>query len=265
MPNYGDAHFRRTDNADAIHNPFVGNNVLDAFTTEVGAEVTYQSNGFLAMGGFGGALNPTVNNPDDRAPSWRGKLGCDTQVNDLIRVRLTGSAYTTVSSNDGQLHSGDRAGSRYYNVVGGGDWSGRVRINYNEEVTAFMINPFVKIGGLELFGTVESLSGEAPGLSDGSATQYAGEAVYRFWNEDLFVGTRYNTMSGDVNLAGFGDPPNWNDVTVDRWQLSAGWFMTENILVKGEYVTQSYEDYPAGMPGAEAEFDGFMLEGVVSF
>jgi len=79
------------------------------------------------------------------------------------------------------------------------------------------------------------------------------------------VGARYNTMSGDVDLAGFQQPPNWNDVTVDRWQLSAGWFMTENILVKGEYVTQSYEDYPAGTPGAGAEFDGFMLEGVVSF
>jgi hypothetical protein len=264
MPNYGDAHFRRTDNADAIHNPFVGNNILDAFTTEVGAEVTYQSNGFLAMGGFGGALNPTVTNPDDRAPSWRGKLGYDTQVNDLVRVRLTGSVYTTVKSNDGQLHSGDRAGSRYYNVVGGGDWSGRVRINYVNEVTAFMINPFVKIGELELFGTIETLSGEAPSLSDGFATQYAGEAVYRFWDEDLFVGARYNTVSGDVNLAGRGSF-DWNDVTVDRWQISAGWFMTENILVKGEYVTQSYEDYPAGTPGAGAEFDGFMLEGVVSF
>ncbi|HKL87809.1 MAG TPA: hypothetical protein VJ884_02315, partial [Salinibacter sp.] len=90
MPNYGDAHFRRTDNADAIHNPFVGNNVIDAFTTEVGAEATFQSNGFLAVGGFGGALNPSVTNPDDRAPSWHGKLGYDSQINDLIRVRLTG-------------------------------------------------------------------------------------------------------------------------------------------------------------------------------
>jgi hypothetical protein len=41
--------------------------------------------------------------------------------------------------------------------------------------------------------------------------------------------------------------------------------MTENILVKGEYVTQSYEDYPTGVIERGAEFDGFMLEGVVSF
>ena len=265
MPNYGDTHFRRSDNADAIHNPFVGNTIIDAFTTEVGAEATVKANGFLAVGGFGGALNPTVTNPDSRAPSWHGKLGYDSQVTDLVRVRLTGSVYYTAKSNDGQLHSGDRAGGRYYNVVEGGDWSGRVRVNYGNEVTAFMINPFLKVGGLELFGTIESISGEAGGLSDGSANQYAAEAIYRFWNNDLFLGARYNTMSGDLNLAGRGDPPNWNDVGVDRWQVGAGWYMTENILVKGEYVTQSYENFPDGQPQTNAEFDGLVIEGVVSF
>jgi hypothetical protein len=37
--NYGDAHFRRSDNGNAIYNPFVGNYIMDAFTTEVGGEV----------------------------------------------------------------------------------------------------------------------------------------------------------------------------------------------------------------------------------
>jgi len=37
--NYGDAHFRRTDNAKAINNPFVGNYLMDAFTTEAFGEV----------------------------------------------------------------------------------------------------------------------------------------------------------------------------------------------------------------------------------
>ena len=36
--NYGDAHFRRSDNAQTIHNAFVGNLIMDSFTTEVGAE-----------------------------------------------------------------------------------------------------------------------------------------------------------------------------------------------------------------------------------
>jgi hypothetical protein len=285
MPNYGDAHYRRTDNADAIQNPFVGNYILDAFTTEVGAEALFQSNGFLVGGGFGGQLNPTVTNPDDRAPSFRGKLGYDSQINDLIRVRLTGSVYHTASSNDGQIHSGDRAGSRYYNVVGGGDWSGRVRSSFSDELTTVMINPFVKVGGLELFGTIETMTGSRAGLDDGSMNQYAAEAVYRFLDGDLFAGLRYNTLQGDLNLGvdqtGFGPPPapaDWHDITVNRWQVSAGWFMTENILVKAEYVTQSYEDFPAtvqaqtgsgvtDIPANQhgAQFDGVMIEGVVSF
>src|SRR6185295_8639659 len=31
--NYGDAHFRRTDNVQGMFNPFVGNYIVDAFTT----------------------------------------------------------------------------------------------------------------------------------------------------------------------------------------------------------------------------------------
>lgn len=263
MPNYGDTHYRRTDNADAIHNPFVGNNIVDAFTTEVGAEATVQSNGFLLVGGFGGALRPTVTNPDERAPSFHGKLGYDTQVNDLVRVRLTGSAYYTAKSNDGQLHSGDRAGSRYYNVVSGGDWSGRLRINYAEQTTAYMLNPFVKVGGLELFGTIETITGEAAGRDDAQTNQYAAEAVYRFLDNDLFVGARYNTVTADLNLG--ANTPDWNEVSVNRWQLGGGWYMTENILVKAEYVTQSYNDYPTSATEANAEFNGLMIEGVVSF
>ena len=49
--NYGDAHFRRTDNGNSIRNALVGNYIMDAFTTEVGGEVYVRANGFLAMAG----------------------------------------------------------------------------------------------------------------------------------------------------------------------------------------------------------------------
>ena len=41
--NYGDAHFRRTDNGNAMYNPLVGNYILDAFTTEIGGEAYLRS------------------------------------------------------------------------------------------------------------------------------------------------------------------------------------------------------------------------------
>ena len=37
--NYGDAHFRRTDNGNGVYNPFIGNYLLDSFTTEIGGEI----------------------------------------------------------------------------------------------------------------------------------------------------------------------------------------------------------------------------------
>lgn len=259
--NYGDAHFRRTDNGDAIHNPFVGNNVLDAFNTEIGGEVYVRSNGFLAMGALtGGEIGGGVTNPDARSPSLYGKLGIDRQVNPNVRVRLTGSGYYTSSSAANHLHSGDRAGSRYYSVVSGNDWSGRVRSNFGDQVTAFVVNPFLRVQGLELFGTLETVSGSRENLDDGSLNQYAVEAIYRFADEDLFAGLRYNIVSGDLNTDG-----TWTDTTVDRWQIGAGWFMTENILVKGEYVTQTYDGFPADTAREGAEFDGVMIEGVISF
>ena len=46
--NYGDAHFRRSDNGNALYNPFVENNILDAFTTEIGGEVYLRNAGSSA-------------------------------------------------------------------------------------------------------------------------------------------------------------------------------------------------------------------------
>ncbi|MBN2280117.1 MAG: hypothetical protein JXQ65_06025, partial [Candidatus Marinimicrobia bacterium] len=116
--NYGDAHFRRTDNARAIYNPFVGNLIMDAFTTEVGGEVYYRDNGFIGMVGLtNGKLNQSVTSPGTTKASFVGKLGYDKQINDDFRFRLTGSVYTTGESARTYLYAGDRAGSRYYYVM----------------------------------------------------------------------------------------------------------------------------------------------------
>src|SRR5690625_5759802 len=59
--NYGDAHFRRSDNAQALYNPLVGNLIMDGFTTEVGGEITYQNQGWIAMASItNGKLNQSV-------------------------------------------------------------------------------------------------------------------------------------------------------------------------------------------------------------
>ena len=51
----------------------------------------------------------------------------------------------------------------------------------------------------------------------------------------------------------------------DRIEVGGGWFVTPNILVKAEYVTQQHDGYPATDILHEGQFDGFMVEGVIAF
>ena len=266
--NYGDAHFRRTDNGNAMYNPFVGNLILDAFTTQIGGEVYVRANGLMAMGAItGGEIKGAVTTPARRSPAFYGKAGVDRQLSPNLRVRLTGSAYGQAKAASQTLYSGDRAGSRYYAVVDtvgstldGAFTSGALNPGFNK-VRAYMVNPFVKYRGLELFGTVETAKGRnaATETADRSWTQYAGEALFRFApREQLYVGARYNTVEG--RLRGLAQ-----DVGSDRAQLGAGWFITPIVLLKGEYVTQKYSDFPAADWRNGGKFNGFVVEGVVAF
>ena len=298
--NYGDAHFRRTDNAQAIYNPFVGNLIMDAFTTEVGAELYYQKNGFIGMLGFAnGKLNQNVKNglveyDDDGlvvddgksgGASFLAKLGYDKQIDSDLRLRLTGSLYNTGYVPSSYLYSADRTGSRYYGVMiadGAGDnfRSGRYNPSLRNKITAIMINPFIKYKGLEFFGTIETANGKANSekKADGSnaddrkVTQFAGELIYRFGQtENFYLGARYNKVSSEDKDADEWSVDDYQKVDIDRFQMSAGWFLTKNILMKAEYMIQNYNNYEktvGNIPGSiyeDGKFNGFILEAVISF
>ncbi|MFO7978980.1 MAG: hypothetical protein R6U64_10005, partial [Bacteroidales bacterium] len=153
--NYGDAHFRRSDNARTIFNPFVGNYIMDSYSTEAFGELTVMlDNGFLGVVGLtNGKLNQNVvvNPNTDNQPSFYGKLGYDQQLDDNLRIRLTGSWYINQGTTSGTwLYGGDRAGSRYYSVLhtiedGGGDFDGRFNARFTK-LTALQLNPFIKYG-----------------------------------------------------------------------------------------------------------------------
>jgi hypothetical protein len=109
--NYGDSHFRRTDGGNAMFNPFVGNLIMDPFTTEIGGEVYVRLGAAMVMGSVtGGEVRGQVRDPQKRSPSFIGKAGFDRQVMSDLRVRLTGSIYTTKHTINNTLYSGDRAG-----------------------------------------------------------------------------------------------------------------------------------------------------------
>jgi hypothetical protein len=54
-------------------------------------------------------------------------------------------------------------------------------------------------------------------------------------------------------------------VTVDRIVGSAGWFITRNVLLKGEYVEQKYRDFPAGDIRNDGKFSGYVIAATVGF
>lgn len=268
--NYGDAHFRRSDNAQALYNPFVGNLIMDSFTTEVGGELTYQNNGWLGVVGVtNGKLNQAVGNVDANRTkgAFLAKLGYDTQVDEDLRLRLTGSVYYTSKAHNVYLYSADRAGGRYYFVMeepgatsAGAFRSGRFDPALTNEITAIMINPFVKYKGLEFFGVYERATGKA--ISESSTRsfdQFSAELLYRFGaNEDFYIGGRYNLVKGEQFGTG-------NDIEIDRFNIGGGWFLTDNIMAKLEYVKQTYSGFDATSKFDGGKFDGIMLEAVISF
>ena len=266
--NYGDAHFRRSDNGNALYNPFVGNLILDAFTTEIGGEVYVRLGPALAMGSItGGEVKGTVQTPGQRSPSYLGKLGFDRQVSTNLRVRLTGSAYQNYKSGSNTLYSGDRGGSRYNLVMenvtatsAANAWSGTINPGFKNSVTSFMVNPFIKYRGLEFFGVDEMSKGKANTEADKRVIhQYAADVVYRFLpGEKAYVGARYNQVNG--TLAGIVKP-----ISVDRQAFAAGWFLTPGLMLKGELVRQSYNRFPSTDLRHNGEFKGFVMEGVVAF
>jgi hypothetical protein len=121
--NYGDAHFRRSDGGNTMWNAFMDNNIMDAFTTEIGAELYWQKNGFLVMGGAtNGEIQGNVaetsiagssDNGSKKGASIYGKLGYDKTFGENNRVRVTGSFLNKKSSISGTLYGGDRTGSNY--------------------------------------------------------------------------------------------------------------------------------------------------------
>ncbi|HEX5869438.1 MAG TPA: hypothetical protein VFY65_03420, partial [Longimicrobium sp.] len=198
--NYGDAHFRRSDNGNTIRNPFIENYILDAFTTEIGAEVLVRGPyGAFIMGGVTSGENKgnVKEGAVDASPAFLGKLGFDRQLSPLLRVRLTGSMYSAESSPAVTLYGGDRTGSRYWGVMedtaslraGGAFTNGRVNPGFANEITARQINPYIEFGNLELFGVMEWASGKAAAAEERrEISQLAGDAVYRLFNDQVYVG-----------------------------------------------------------------------------
>lgn len=301
QPNVGDQMYRRSDNGNVINNVFVGNYIMDDFTTNTGVEVMFRKNGFLAMGGVNsGNLKPGLggiskdettgvnvydewNLSEELAYVW--KLAYDKQVNDDLRVRAALSGFSCAESHSVTFHSGDRTGSRYYLVMNKQTTAGVDEFDITKNFMSGNFYPassisdntvvgniFAQYKGFEIFGTYEKATGDvrrnttsAPfhSITPYDFTQLAIEGVYRFGKQNQWqLGARYNTVKDDKAPAATRIEAD-KDYSVDRIQLAAGWYMTKNIITKFEYVKQNYNNWASY--GKDAGFNGFMIEAGISF
>lgn len=310
--NYGDAHFRRSDGGNSIYNPFIENNIIDEFATEVGLEADVNVNGFIAVlsvtngllkgnisvidSTFNTTVTPkTLISAGKNNPAFIAKLGYDKEIIDNLRVRLTGSVYYNAGASSGTLLGGDRTGSNYFGVM---DYAapstanfstGRFNPGFSDKITALMCNIFVKFHGLESFTTLESLSGRSKSeiTGDRKSSQVVTDLLYRFGkDENFWVGVRYNVAKAQqylgadlpaVTAVPAGSPAGtaayafsaqtkgMYDVTIDRLAVSAGWFITKNVMAKLEYTNQNYGGFAYNDIRSMGNFKGIVAQAVIGF
>ncbi len=278
--NYGDAHFRRSDNGRVINNPFVGNYLMDAFMTSPFFEVMGRSNGLTLLGGVGtgivkqeltGFKAPSTyvkyNTFDELAYYF--KLAYDKQLNSDLRTRFSFSGYLNPKHHAGNLFGGDRAGSRYYLVMNkvtnnavdvdikSQHLNGNLQPGSVSKNNSFMFNTFVKFKGAEAFLDYDVAAGTlADKVTKFDFDQFALDLIYRFGcREQFYVGTRFNKVNSKEN-----------DISATRLHGVVGWYMLESLMVKLEYVRQRYDGEPTKSRfGKNDGFNGVMFESAVSF
>jgi hypothetical protein len=162
----------------------------------------------------------------------------------------------------------------------------------------------VKYRGLEFFGTWEYAYGNSQvengeiqysnangaslttfnKLGNRQAHQTAAEVLYRFGkDEQFYLGARYIKVTATVALGQSTSPLYISQgtrfpVSIDRTSLGGGWFISRNILLKGEYVVQNYKGFPGSFNNtstsagykdssilAGGKFSGFVVQGSIAF
>jgi hypothetical protein len=268
--NYGDAHFRRTDNGNALYNPFVGNYIMDAFTTEIGGEVYVRSGPLMAMGGVtGGEIRGQVLRPADRGQptTGQGRLRPAAQRRparpaDRLDVSprrsrsttrctpVTGPARATTSCSRTRRRPKPRSSRRPPSTPASAARSRRSRSTRSSS------------SGLELFGVVEQAEGRAANetvpIAPGTSTR---------WTASTASCPRRACTSapGTTRVNGTAGRACGIDVRSTALQFGGGWFVTPSDPAQGRVRDAEVQGLPVADIRNGGKFNGFLVEGVVAF
>lgn len=260
--NYGDAHFRRTDNADVMSNPFINNMGVEGYLQAGFLELLYR---FPSINAFalGGITNGEVN-PDDVTAgdgkdtySFYAKAGWDSQLSKDTRVRLSQSAFFVKDTTKNRLYMGDKAGNVPRKIFSSDDFGGVWNaVGGYRDLTATMTNLFVKKDSTEFFGLVEFADGKNQTNEDFEMLHYSAEVVQRFGGDKFYAAARYENAVVERE----GDSL---DDELTQYQIGLGWLLSKNAIIKAEYIKQERKNIASY--GQDAEFDGYMISAGLSF
>jgi hypothetical protein len=276
---FGDAIHHRSNNAIVQKNALVGNYVIDPNIVSIGMQLSSKNPDKSRYGWVIGASNGTT------TEDWNVGRGFAVNGKVFVRpiegLRLSASYIGADQSDNGtkaaggsamQMFSGNRSGERYAGILGGGQAPGGVFPQAGEKFNAAQFDVTYDLGKLpvKFYGHLgrtqdKDINGTAAGAPEETWNYYAGEVKYHI-TPAIYAAARYSGAVTEM-LAGAA-----SDGKVNRIQIGGGFWLSRNLLLKGEYVQQKYTGFANGQmvnnniqAWRDPEFSGFITEVSFSF
>jgi len=272
---FGDEWYRRSMNGDVQRNPLVGTPVVSTLGTEPGFEIIHKRPRYGLMVGAGTGA-PEQDMRADRGYSFRTKAW----VSPIENMYLSGSYYTTNheagAARGTNLFRRERLGGSYSSVwnlhndnSGDGEGPGQVRIGDGKELDAFQFDltwrPITTTHFKAHYGLANA-SGPNPrynATTDAGTEEWAyyGADITQYIHRSIYLSARYS----EANASQFS---NVAAGSVNRFQIGAGAWITNRMLMKIEYVTQAatgWDEETVGVAnfvdvGRDPKFSGIIFE-----
>lgn len=247
---FGDAAQHRSNNAIVQKNPLIGNFVIDPNIVSIGMQVSSKPGS--KFGWLVGASNGTTTEDWNvgRGFAYNGKLifvpvkGLRTSVS-YIGTDQSDNPTKSGGGSAMQMFSGNRSGERYAGVLGGGQAPGNVFPQAGEKFSAAQFDVTFDNGSpIKVYGHYgqtqdKDINGTAAGTPEEKWSYYAADVKYQL-TPAIYAAARYSSAASTM-LAGKA-----SDGSVNRIQVGGGLWLTRNLLVKAEYVTQKYSGFAEG-------------------
>jgi len=271
---FGDGNYRRSNNAFVQRNPLITNPLVDPNVEELGGEVYSVQGPIYWLAGAGGGT--TTEHFDygagasGHAKIWANPLPELRTSASVYYADLSGSANANGNEHS-DLYAAQRSGGALSSVFGGGDSPGQVLPMSGDRMVAVQGDVTWNHWPFDVYANVgwtqdTNANGPLPGHPAERWIYGTIEPSYHI-TPAWYVAGRYGVAAAQA-VHGV-DTHGW----VDRAEIGTGYWITESILAKAEYVYEQYHDFRSGTGivsgvdtgGRSPRFNGILVEVSFSF